>query len=139
MERGLTRTTVPDKLHPNLNPKIYRDINPGYFQKGRTTTTVPDELYHLGLSRVNFASGSSAVALLPPRHDEKERVRKPADALAAMRNQVLLRELGEVDLMNFSLKPVLNHSLYPMRGQVQTWALVEVDLQITSHQNVLSY
>ena len=114
LERGRTTITVPDELYPNLNPKLnripklIRDRNPGCFQKGRTTTTVPDELYHLGLSRVNFASGSSAVALLPPRYDEKERVRKPADALAAMRNQVLVWALGEVDLIKFSLKPIIN-------------------------------
>ena len=44
--------------------------------------------------------------MLPPRHDERERVRKPADELAAMRNQVLLWVLGEVDVINFSLKPI---------------------------------
>ena len=73
--------------------------------------------------------------MLPPRHDEKGRVRQPADALAAMRDQVLVWALGELNLMNFSLIPIVNPSLCPMLNEVQTWALVlvEVDLLLTSH------
>jgi len=52
-----------------------------------------------------------------------------------MRDQVLVWALGELNLMNFSLIPIVNPSLCPMLNEVQTWALVlvEVDLLLTSH------